>query len=104
MSDVVFEKHAFGKVKNRTPKLTEDFDPRPLKYRGTVKEHLPALLNKLHGEGLCISVLLDPQYRHWDTPATTAPSELPDNTHLNETITVFMESLKISTEKAREIE
>ena len=104
MSGVVFEKHTYEKMQKRTPKLTEDFDPRPLKYRGTAKEHLPTLLGKLHGEGLCISVLLDPQYRHWDTPVATAPTELPGNSHLNDTITAFMENLQVSAAKAREIE
>ena len=104
MSGVVFEKHTYEKMQKRTPKLTEDFDPRPLKYRGTAKEQLPALLGKLHGQGLCISVLLDPQYRHWDTPAATAPSKVPDTSHLNDTITAFMESLQISEENTREIE
>ena len=67
---------------------------------------MPALLDKLQGKELCISLLLDPRYRHWDTAlsSTTIPSELPDNAQLKSTIAAFMESLKISTEKAREIE
>ena len=58
----MLERHTYEKMQKGTPKLTEDFDPHPLKYKETAKEHLLALLGRLHGEGLCISVLLDPQY------------------------------------------
>ena len=106
MSDVVFEKHTYGKTRKRKSKLAEDFDPCPLEYRGTTKDRLPTLLDKLQGKELCISLLLDPRYCHWDTASssTTIPSELPDNAQLKSTIATFMESLKLSTQKAREIE
>ena len=105
MSDV-FEKHTYGKTRKRTSKLAEDFDTRPLEYRGTTKDRFPALLDKLHRKERCISLLLDPRYHHWDTASssTTISSELPDNAQLKSTIVAFMEILKISTEKAREIE
>ena len=81
----------------------EDFDPRPPKYRGTATEHLPALLEKVRAQGLCVSLLLDPNVRHWDnsvmaTPPLTTPS-LPGQSGLADTIAVFKESLKLPEEK-----
>ena len=58
-ADSVFEKLVYGKVKKRQLEPLEDFDPRPDKFKGTVKNSLSALLNNLRGEGLCISLLLD---------------------------------------------
>ena len=58
-TDSVFEKHVYGKVKRRRLEPLEDFDPRPDKFKGTAKNSLPALLNDLRGEELCISLLLD---------------------------------------------
>ena len=108
MGNAVFEKHVFGREHKRKVVAVEDFDPRPLKYRGTVKGRVPALLDKIRGEGLCISLLLDPQVRHWDysltaIPSTSAPS-LPDKSSLTDTIAAFKDSLKLSEEKLREIE
>ena len=85
----------------------DDFDPRPPKYRGMVKGHVPALLENIRG-GLCISLLLDPKIGHWDnrltaTPSSSAPS-LPEENSLTDTIAVFKDSLKLSEEKLREIE
>ena len=108
MGDAVFEKHVLGREHKRKMVAVEDYDPRPLKYRGTVKERIPALLDNIRGEGLCISLLLDPKVRHWDnsltaTPSTSAPS-LPEQSSLTGTIAAFKDSLKLSEEKIREVE
>ena len=49
----------YGKVKKRRLEPLEDFDPCPDKFKGTAKNSLPALLNALRVEELCISLLLD---------------------------------------------
>ena len=74
MGDVVFEKHVLGRDHKRKVVAVEDFDPRPVKYRGTVKGRVPALLDKIRGEGLCISLLLDPKVRHCDNSLTGGTS------------------------------
>ena len=102
------QKHVLGREHKQKVVAVEDFDPRPLKYRSTVKGRVPTLLDKIRGEGLCISLLLDPKVRHWDnsltaTPSTSAPSS-PEQSSLTDTITAFKDSLKLSEEKVREIE
>ena len=92
MGDAVFEKHVLGRDHKRKVVAVEDFDPRPVKYRGTVKGRVPALLDKIRG-GLCISLLLDPKVRHWDnsltaTPLSLAPSS-PEEGSLTDTISAF---------------
>jgi len=108
MGDAVFEKHVLGRECKRKVVAVEDFDPRPQKYRGTVKERVPVLLDKIRGEGLCISLLLDPKVRHWDNSLTATPSisipSLPKPSSLADTIAAFKDSLKLSEEKLREIE
>ena len=110
MSEAMFEKHKYGKIRKRTPKLLEDFDPRPVKYRGTANDRLPGLLDELRGQDLCVSLLLDPRYRHWNAgePSSTSdssePPQLPDTSHLKATIAAFMDNLKVSAEKVREVE
>ena len=39
----------------------EDFDPRPVEFRGTANSNVKELLDKLAGKGLSISLSLDPQ-------------------------------------------
>ena len=38
MSEATFEKHVYGKEKRRSLKPLEEFDPRPIKLRGTANE------------------------------------------------------------------
>ena len=54
MGKAVFEKHVLGREHKRKVVAVEDFDPRLLKYRGTVKGCVPTLLDKIQEEGLCI--------------------------------------------------
>ena len=46
MSEATFTKHTYDKTKKRKLKRLEDFDPRPLEFRGTAANHLPALLQR----------------------------------------------------------
>ena len=71
-----------------------------------VSNHLPSLLDKVRGEGLCISLLLDPRRRHWieDSVSSTATPKQPPVCSLKATTLAFKESLKLSQEKIRKIE
>lgn len=107
MGDAVSEKHVLGRECKRKVVAVEDFDPCPQKYRGTVNERVPILLDKIRGEGLCLSVLLDPKVRHWDNSLTVTPSIFtasPKQPSLTDTIAAFKDSLKLSEEKLREIQ
>ena len=43
MSESSFIKHEYGKEKKRAVEPLEDFDPRPMEFRGSACVHLPAL-------------------------------------------------------------
>ena len=60
MSTAVFIQHDYQKSKKRRVSLTEDFDPRPVQFRGNAKSLLADLLEQVHGESLSISFLFDP--------------------------------------------
>ena len=47
MGDAVFEKHVLARERKQKVAAVEDFDPWPLKYKRTVKERVPALLEKV---------------------------------------------------------
>ena len=57
IGDVIFEKHALGR-KQRKVVDVDNLDPRPFKYRGTEKEHVSTLLDKIR-KGLCILLMVD---------------------------------------------
>ena len=99
----------YGKVKKRWLEPLEDFDPRPDKFKGTAKNCLPALLNVLRGEELCISLLLDSNLCPNDgttlsSSSVPTSSTLPGIEKLKKSVSAFKESLSISDEKIREIE
>ena len=108
-ADSVFEKHVYGKVKKRRLKPLEDFDPRPDRFKGTAKNSLPALLNDLCGEELCISLLLDSTLCPNDG-TTLSSSSVPTSStltgveKLKKSVSAFKESLSIYDAKIREIE
>ena len=54
-----FKKHNYQKLVKRKVKLLNDFDPRPPEFRGQIKNRLPSFLQKVNGEELAISFLLD---------------------------------------------
>ena len=98
ISEVVFEKHVHGKTKKHKYEKLEDFDPRPTKYHNTANNNLPALLDSIRGQGLCVSLLLDTrlcvQNESYSLPANSSGlPHLPDQTALNKTVTEFMKSL-----------
>lgn len=105
MAEVPFPKHVYGRERKRTVQPLEDFDPRPPEFRGTARDHLPGLLKKIRGEHLCISLLFDEHYRHWDstTPLTAGPT-LPDVVGLRQTVEAFKASLAMSDEAIRKVE
>ena len=102
--EVTFDKHVYGRESKRKWKSMEDFDPRPVSRRGTVHERLPSLLDKIHGENLCVSLLLDKWFRHWDNQLSPADPVLPDVATLKQTVEVFKASLALSSEEIRRIE
>jgi len=82
----------------------ENFDPRPLEFRGTVHTRLPAHLEKIRGEHLCISLLFDEHFRYWDGANSVAEPALPDEATLRETVEAFKDSLAISDDAIHRIE
>ena len=102
MAAAVFEKHDYHKQEKRKVSPTEDFDPRPAKYRGTAPNLLPALLDDVYGESLGISLLLDPKYRQ--QPLSFSGTEIPSLTDIRENVTAFKRSLEMTAEQLREIE
>ena len=104
IAQVKFEKHTYGKQKTRKYDLLENFDPRPTQYRGTAKDHLPALLDKVRGKGLCISLLFDESYQNSSIADLPADTTLPSTESLKQTIEAFKSSLSLNEEKVRKIE
>lgn len=106
IAETHFEKHTFGKERKGAVSLIEEFDPRPLKYKGTASANVPSLLTKVQGKGLCLSLLLDPSCRPLPSNdlISMCPPELPSIHNLNTTIAAFMESLKITADKIHQIE
>ena len=68
------------------------FDPCPVSRRGTVHERLPSLSDKIHGENLCVSLLLDMRFCHWDSQLLPADPVLPDIAMLRQTVEAFKAS------------
>lgn len=109
MSEAVFEKHEYSKKRKRKIQPVEDYDPRPPQFRGTASDRLPALLEEIRGEQLCVSLLFDKKCRHWnaeDEQHMNQPSKhnVPADAALQTTMSAFKESQRISEAKAREIE
>lgn len=101
MTEAVFQKHQYDKTK-RVIEPVEHFDPRPMQYRGKANDRLPALLDKVHGQGLCVSLLLDPR----SCCPVSAPSavEQPSLENLKATVSAFKESLCMSDDAIRKTE
>ena len=99
-----FEKHTFGKTKKRKYSLLEDFDPRPTQYRGTAKDHMPTLLDKIRGKSLCLSLLFDKSCQNNNITHSPADTNMPSIESLKRTVEAFKSSLKVSEEAIRKIE
>ena len=67
ISDARFKKHVYGKKQKHTLKPLSDFDPRPVELRGNSKEQLKIYLDKVRGQGIGVSLLLDERTRCWSS-------------------------------------
>ena len=106
MSEATFEKHDYTKPKWKFRSL-EDFDPRPSDLRGLTTSRLPDFLDKVRGEKLGVSLLLDPHFCRTSTVASThqqTSHNILSIGELRNMITAFKKSLLITDEKAHEIE
>lgn len=110
MSKAVFEKHDYSKPVKHKYKSLEEYDPRPLQFRGTTASRLPAFLEKVRGQQLCISLLFDEKCQHWpekddnELLGQTSSCNVPALTELKKTIAAFKESLHLTDDQIREIE
>ena len=96
-----FEKHDYQKPVKRKVKLLNDFDPRPPEFRGQIQNRLPSFLQKVKGEELAISFLLDSSLQQ----TRLAPVSVNVNDeNLQASIAAFKDTLKITADRAREIE
>lgn len=107
MSSATFNKHTYGKQKTRTFQSMEDFDPRPVEFRGTANSNVKELLDKLAGKGLSISLSLDPQSRCWNESSSSAQvisPQLPSKQELQNRVDTFKKNLEFHPDRYREIE
>ena len=106
MADADFEKHVYGRTASaKKRRRLEDFDPRPLKYRGKANDQLTSFLEHVRGKGLGISLLKDESTRYWSSDRmTTSTHDLPSNLELKRSVEEFMKCLSVNEDKAREIE
>ena len=108
MADAAFEKHVYGRATStKKRQRLEDFDPRPVKYRGQANNRLNTFLKQVRGKGLGISLLKDESTRYWSSEGmtmTTSAHDLPSGHQLKQSIDEFMKSLCVTEDKARDIE
>ena len=103
--DSVSQKHDYNKPEKRRAKLLDDYDPRPIEYRGTTSEHLPSILKKIKGQQLSISLMLDRDCCHKESDEKSPKGcQIPHIAKLKEIISAFKQSLQVSEDKIREIE
>ena len=60
-------KHVYGRQRKHELKPLEDFDPRPVELCGKAKDHLAKFLDKVRGQGLGVSLLLDKESQCWSS-------------------------------------
>ncbi len=102
IADATFVKHDYAKPNKKKIRQVEDFDPRPESFQGASSRSLPDLLRKLKGEQLCVSLLFDSQFQ--SDELSSDDISIPGKSTLKDTILQFKETLKITSEKSREIE
>ena len=99
MSEAVFQKHDYMKpVKKRWYHLKTSI----LGHLNTEEQLLP-----IYHHYLCISLLLDPKYKYWnsDDSSSQVPAyNMPNLDTLTNTISAFKETLQLSEDKIRHIE
>ena len=104
MSTAVFIQHDYQKSNKRRVSLTEDFDPRPVQFRGNAKSLLTDLPEQVHGESLGISLLFDPRYcNNLSVPISSKP-DIPCTSQLQYSVAEFKASLILPKEKLQKIE
>ena len=109
IADAVFEKHVYGRQRKHMLQPIEDFDPRPPEAIGTANIRLTEFLDSMQGKSLGVSSLFDAKLRVWKVGSSSASTSdlqprLPSKEELVFLVSAFKESLKVSPEKAREIE
>ena len=104
LGEAYFEKHVYGRQRKRALTQVEDFDPRPLRFRGTAHENLPQLLESVRSQSLCISLLFDRTFRHWESTTSSEEPSLPSTPALRDSVNAFKTSLAVSAEEIRKIE
>ena len=85
--------------------MLDNFDPRPLEFRGNVTNRLPTFLEKFQDERLGISLLLDIRFYYHsfeqDGQQPTSSPSIPSTTSLQETVKTFILcSFCVSPDKA----
>ena len=103
-SESTIEKHVYRRVRRYERKPLENYDPCPTECVGKIKDRLPALLDRVRGKGLLISLLFDTSTCYWDTDNVPESYEMPTLEKLKEKLRLFKNTLKLSPEKIREIE
>ena len=100
MSDVQFQKYEYGSIKNYKLESMENFDPRPIEYRGNAQLQLNQLLKQVKGKGLCVSLMFDP------STCTQRDLELvsPSKDDIMKQVENLKEKLSVSKEEIRHIE
>lgn len=96
-----FEKHDYKKPVKRKIKVLDDFDPRPAEFRVQIQSRIPAFLQRVKGEELGISFLLDSSLQQ---TLATPDSVGTDDDNLQGSIAAFKDSLNVTADKARERE
>ena len=104
MSTAVFIQHDYQKSNKRRVSLTEDFDSRPVQFRGNAKSLLTDLLEQVHGESLGISLSFDPRYCNNLSVPTSSKPDIPCTSQLQYSVAEFKASLILAKEKLQKIE
>ena len=103
MSDT---KHIYCKERKCQYVPLEDLDSRPMSYRGTANNDLRAMLEKVRGQRLCVSLLFDSTACYNDVsdkPKASSP-EMPTKKRLEETVAHFKQSLQLTDKNICELE
>ena len=104
-ADISFEKHTYGRKKKHQWKPIKGFDPRPNEHRGTAPARMDKFLEAVKGQGLGVSLLFDNDVRCSDPqPLTSEYQSTHSRQELVEKVATFKESLRVSSDKVREIE
>ena len=71
MSEATFHKPVCGREKRRSSKPLEEFAPRPPEYKNTAQGRLTEFLGKVHGKGLCVSLMFNSASQYWQDETQT---------------------------------